>query len=171
MKFANMLGKALNKTINNPVANAAATESSSKALGNNAVSGGLTAGGVVQGMAKGAKGGAAAYGGTVALDAAHQLGMHMTGQKNMQDVDNENRQQVSQGYGQNVAENLSSPGQAMFQMGREYTGMAHDVQGAYDAQQKTNRMQQQRKYNRPIGQDYVDSSNQLNALFKKSLLQ
>lgn len=171
MKAASIFGKALNQAVNNPAANAAVTDGAAKALQNNAVGNGLTAGGVVQGMAKGVRGSAAAYGGTAALDAAHQLGQHMAGTKNMQDVENENRRQAGQSYGQNVAENFFSPGQAMFQMGKEYTGMAHDAQQAYNNSQKTKQMEQQRKYNRPIGQDYVDKSNQLTSLFKKSLLQ
>ena len=171
MKAASIFGKALNSAVNNPAANTAVTEGASKAMHNNAVGNGLTAGGVVQGMARGVGGGAAAYGGTAALDAAHQLGQHMAGTKNMQDVENDNRKQANQGYGQNVAENLFSPGKAMFQMGKEYTGMAHDAQQAYNDSQKTKQMQQQRKYNRPMGQDYIDNSNQLSSLFKKSLLQ
>lgn len=95
----------------------------------------------------------------------------MSGARNMQDVENDNRQQANQPYAQNVAENLAEPGKAGVQLGKEWQGMAHDVQGAYDAQQKTNRMQTQRKYSRPIGQEYVDNSNQLNSLFKKSLMQ
>lgn len=171
MKAASIFGKALNQAVNNPAANAAASEGGQKALHSNAVGNGLTAGGVVQGMSKGARGGVASYGGTAALDAAHQLGQHMAGTKNMQDVENENRRQANQGYGQNVAENLFSPGQAMFQMGKEYTGMAHDVQQAYNDSQKTKQMEINQKYSRPIGQDYVDKSNQLSSLFKKSLLQ
>lgn len=171
MKAASIFGKALNQAVNNPAVNSAAAEGGQQALHNNAVGNGLTAGGVVQGMAKGAKGGVAAYGGTVALDAAHQLGQHMTGKRTMQDVENDNRRQANQGYNQNVAENLFSPGKAMFQMGKEYTGMAHDAQQAYNDSQKTQQMQINSKYSRPIGQGYIDKSNQLNSLFKKSLLQ
>lgn len=175
MKFANLMakqaGKAINKAVGNPLSSTAAGTAADGKLGNNYTSHALTGAGVMQSAAKGARAGAAGYGGAVALDAAHQLGSHMSGARTMQDVENDNRQQANQPYAQNVADNLAEPGKAGVQLGSEWQGMAHDMQGAYDAQQRTNRMQTQRKYSRPIGQDYVDNSNQLNSLFKKSLLQ
>jgi hypothetical protein len=112
----------------------------------------------------GLKGGAAAYGGHVVADGALHLGKRMAGRVNNKDIAAANTKQTNQSYGGNVLQNLASPGKAMDQMQQGWRGMAKDVQGAYDASQKTQQMETNRKMSRPMSEGYKSNVNQLQGL-------
>lgn len=88
------------------------------------------------------RGGLAGYGAYALGDAAGQAGAHLTGERTMEDVAEDNDRQRHQGALQNVGENLASPGRAAVQLGADWRGMAKDVQGAWDSSAKTRQMQQ-----------------------------
>ena len=112
----------------------------------------------------GLKGGAAAYGGHVVADGALHLGKRMAGRVNNKDIAAANTKQTNQSYVGNVLQNLASPGKAMDQMQQGWRGMAKDVQGAYDASQKTKQMEINRKMSRPMSEGYKSNVNQLQGL-------
>ena len=115
----------------------------------------------------GLKGGAAAYGGHVVADGALHLGKRMAGRVNNKDIAAANTKQTNQSYGGNVLQNLASPGKAMDQMQQGWRGMAKDVQGAYDASQKTQRMETNRRMSRPMSEGYKNNVNQLQGLMSR----
>ena len=112
----------------------------------------------------GLKGGAAAYGGHVVADGAIHLGKRLAGRVNNKDIAAANTKQTNQSYGGNVLQNLASPGKAIDQMQQGWRGMAKDVQGAYDASQKTQQMETNRKMSRPMSEGYKSNVNQLQGL-------
>ena len=112
----------------------------------------------------GLKGGAAAYGGHVVADGAIHLGKRLAGRVNNEDIAAANTKQTNQSYVGNVLQNLASPGKAIDQMQQGWRGMAKDVQGAYDASQKTQQMETNRKMSRPMSEGYKSNINQLQGL-------
>ena len=115
----------------------------------------------------GLKGGAAAYGGHVVADGAIHLGKRLAGRVNNKDIAAANTKQTNQSYGGNVLQNLASPGKAIDQMQQGWRGMANDVQGAYDASQKTQQMETNRKMSRPMSEGYKQNVNQLQGLMSR----
>lgn len=105
--------------------------------------------------------------GHAAFSAGQTLGERMGGTRTDATVDAENREKAGQSVAENVGEFLLSPGQTVDRLQTGWRGMAKDVQGAYDDQQKTNRMETNRKMSRPMSKGYTQNVNQLQGLMSR----
>lgn len=117
------------------------------------------------------RGGLAAYGAYALGDAAGQAGAHLTGERTMEDVAEDNDRQRHQGVVRNVGENLAAPGKAAVQLGADWRGLAKDVQDAYDSSAKTQRMQRGLDTQRLIRRQQDRSNAIRDSLRERGLVQ
>lgn len=119
--------------------------------------------GIVEGrkaasVGAGMQGGLAAYGGLYLTDLARQGAEYaLDPEKKVEQIYQQNRKQATQGYAQNVGENLANPGRATAQLAQESIGLASDVSTAQAAADKTRRMEFNRSVEKRIAnRDNID---------------
>lgn len=131
--------------------------------------------GVVEGrkaasVGAGMQGGLAAYGGLYLTDLARQgVEYALDPEKKVEQIYQQNRKQATQGYAQNVGENLANPGRATAQLAQESVGLASDVSTAQAAADKTRRMEFNRNVEKRIANR--DNINRQLGMFPNPLVQ
>lgn len=103
-----------------------------------------------------------------AFSVGQTVGERLGGTRTDATVDAENRAKAGQSFAQNVGEFALAPGQTVDRLQTGWRGMAKDVQGAYDASQKTQQMETNRRLSRPMSEGYKQNVNQLQGLMSRS---